>query len=103
MNERVSLVVGDVRHPRHGVRVVVHTSRGSLNGVIIELRGAGHVIRVRLATLSVNARAVLLRPARGDLGAGRYTLTVSAGSRTLVRRIVRLRVRRAERWDVKVK
>lgn len=91
LEQRVSVAIGDVRHPRRGLRVVLHTSRGSLKGVIIELRGAGRVVRVRLATLSTSARAVVLRPARGHFGAGRYTLTVRVGSRTLVRRIVRLR------------
>jgi hypothetical protein len=91
IKQRVSVIVGDIHHSRRGVRVVLHTSRDSLKDVMIELQGASHVVRVRLATLSTNARTILLRPARGHLGAGRYTLTVRVGSRTLARRILRLR------------
>jgi hypothetical protein len=85
------LAIGDRGHPHRGLRVSIRTSSGTLKNVIIELRGADHVALVRLAYLPSHARTVWLRPARGHLTPGGYTLTVRAGSRTLVRRVVRLR------------
>jgi hypothetical protein len=64
-----------------------------LKGLTVELRRAGRVVaRRRVEKLGTAPRRVLLRRAhRRRFGAGRYTLVVRRGKRTLARRAVRLR------------
>jgi hypothetical protein len=88
---RVTAKVGSAR-PR-GVRVELRTTRGTLDEVEVELvRGGRVVARRRLNRVSTASRTLVLQR-RGDrpFAPGTYELVVREGSRTRLRRAVRVR------------
>ena len=79
------------RHAAHGVVVRLSTAGAPRSHVLVELLRAGSVVaRSHVAVVDGRESPVVLRPARGRLADGRYTLRVRAGGRTLVDRRVRL-------------
>jgi phospholipase C len=80
---------GRRRHPR-GLSVEVYTEVGTLNGLILELRqGARLIAETHLPQVTSARKHTMLRALRGGLPpAGRYTLIVRRGRRTLLRRRV---------------
>lgn len=88
---KLRLRVTGGRRAARGLRLQLRASHGSLRDVVIELRGLGRAITTRPLTLSTHDRVIVLRPKRGHLRPGRYTLTVRVGARTLTRRYLRVR------------
>src|SRR4051794_4063426 len=79
------------RHRAHGALVRLRTRSGTLKGLVVELVRGGHVLAVaHVAHVGPARHSVALRPKHGRLPAGRYTLRVRHGHRTLVSRRVRL-------------
>jgi phospholipase C len=76
------------RHPLHGVLVQLYTTQGTLGGLTVELRrGKQLAARGHVAHLTTARHKLMLKPLHTPrFAAGRYTLTVSAGTTTLVRR-----------------
>ena len=80
------------RHHLHGAEVVLYTTRGSLAGLRVELRGRhGRLVaHAHVAHLGTARHRLVLRVHRRPPAPGRYTLVVGEGHRTLVRRRVKI-------------
>jgi phospholipase C len=77
------------RHALGGALLVLYTTRGSETGLTVELlRGRHAVAHHRISRLGTGHQRVVLRPRRGRLAAGHYTLRVRKGRATLVHRRV---------------
>ena len=83
--------LGRKKH-RHGVVIELWTSTGTLHTLVVTVRHRGHVVaRIKISRLSTHKRTFVVRQ-RGHMPkAGRYTLTVSSGKRTLLKRTVKVR------------
>ena len=87
---RVRVDYEGVHH--HAATLRLQASRGTLRGLIVELRRRDDVIaRHRISTLSVVPREVLLRVHGRAPAAGHYTVAVLHGHRTLTRRRIHIR------------
>ena len=84
---RLLLSYSLVRHA-HGVVVELRAQGGALNGLVIELVRAKHVVaRASLAHVGATPRRLTLHPPHGRrLTPGRYTVTVRQGGLILTRR-----------------
>jgi hypothetical protein len=80
------------RHRVHGALVRLHTRHGTISGLTVELLRGKHVAaHAHVAHVGRGRHSVALRGAHGRrLPAGRYTLVVRHGRRTLARRRVHL-------------
>jgi len=80
-------------HRGHGHELLlrVHTTTGTLNNLVIELRRNRHLVnRIAVASVGTAAHDVVLRPHRGHIRSGSYTLTVTQAGHTLLRRAARV-------------
>jgi phospholipase C len=89
----VARFYGRRREAHAGVVVTLNTRSGSLTGLLVELERDGKVVaKAHVTHVGTSRRRVALHPLHGKrFSSGGYTLVVRHGSRTLVRRRVRLR------------
>jgi len=86
------LIAGLHRGHRHELLLRVHTTTGTLTNLNIELRRGRHLVgRAQVASVGTAAHDVVLRPHRGHIRPGSYTVTVAQTGHTLLRRAVRVR------------
>jgi phospholipase C len=83
--------LGLQRHGHRGLLLELRTSHGTLKNLEIELRRDGkRVAQAHLAKLSAAERRILFTVKRRPPAKGRYTVLVTQGRRTLLRREIRV-------------
>ncbi len=75
----------------HGLVAAVYTTQGTLGPLVLQMRRGRHVVaQARIARVGTTRREVVLKPRRGHVGAGRYTLVVRQAGKALVRQRVKV-------------
>ena len=90
--QRLEIVSVHARRRKGEVVVELHTDRGTMHGLEVELlRRHRRPVRRRLASLGYARRRIVLRAREHVLDRGRYEVLVRQGHRTLARRVVHVR------------
>jgi Secretory lipase len=76
----------------HGVEIKLYTTTGALNKLVVTFRHRGRRLeRFRIARLSTRRHRLILREHHRMPPRGRYTLTVTQGGKTLLKRTLKIR------------